>query len=279
MKVSPECYQCLQRLVYQAAELATEDERLKSLAIAEGLKVVEEQFSYDKLSITIATEIHRVIREVTQNSDPYKAMKEEEIRVSRELYSRLRNQYGQDLRGCLTLSLLGNSIDFFRDIERVREEMAKPIQFAKDDTDKLEGKLKEAKRILYLADNTGEVFFDLPLVKYMEGFALVIYVVKASPVQDDVTLEDLKEMGLEGEFSRVITTGTATPGVDLALASAEFKRELASADLVLAKGMGYYESLTELPAEGKVFYGFMAKCQPVGNSAGVPLSSYVAMLC
>ena len=279
MKVSAECYQCLQRLVYQAAELATSDERLKSLAIAEGLKVVEGWFSYDKLSITIATEIHRVIREVTQNSDPYKAMKEEEIKVSRELYSRLRNQYGQDLRGCLTLSLLGNSIDFFRDIERVREEMAKPIQFAKDDTDKLEGKLKEAKRILYLADNTGEVFFDLPLVKYMEGFALVIYVVKASPVQDDVTLEDLKEMGLEGEFSRVITTGTATPGVDLALASAEFKRELASADLILAKGMGYYESLTELPAEGKVFYGFMAKCQPVANSAGVPLNSYVAMLC
>ncbi len=77
---------------------------------------------------------------------------------------------------------------------------------------------------------------------------------------------------------KIITTGTATPGIDFSQASAEFKREFGIADLVFAKGMGYYESLSELPAEGRVFYCFRAKCQPVADSLGVPLNSYVAML-
>jgi uncharacterized protein with ATP-grasp and redox domains len=85
-------------------------------------------------------------------------------------------------------------------------------------------------------------------------------------------------MELEAELGEIIDTGTATPGIDLSQASAEFKREFSSADLIFAKGMGYYESLSELPAKGRVFYCFRAKCQPVADSLGVPLKSYVAML-
>jgi len=76
----------------------------------------------------------------------------------------------------------------------------------------------------------------------------------------------------------VITTGTATPGVLLSQASAEFKRQFEAADLILAKGMGYYETLSELPGDGRVLHCLKAKCKPVADSLGVPLNSYVAML-
>jgi uncharacterized protein with ATP-grasp and redox domains len=89
----------------------------------------------------------------------------------------------------------------------------------------------------------------------------VVYVVKASPVQDDVTLDDIRRTGLEAELGEIINTGTATPGIDFSQASAEFKREFDSAGLIFAKGMGYYESLSELPEEDRVFYCFRAKCQ------------------
>jgi uncharacterized protein with ATP-grasp and redox domains len=112
----------------------------------------------------------------------------------------------------------------------------------------------------------------------MRRWASVAYVVKALPVQDDVTLEDIRRAGLEAEFGEIITTGTATPGIDFSLASEEFKREFGSADLIFAKGMGYYESLSELPAEDRVFYCLRAKCQPVADSLKVPLNSYVAIL-
>jgi len=112
----------------------------------------------------------------------------------------------------------------------------------------------------------------------MRQFADVTYVVKPLPVQDDATLEDIRKAGLESEFGRIITTGTASPGIVFALASNEFKREFESADLIFAKGMGHYEALSELTSEGKIFYCLMAKCGPVARSLGVAVNSYVAML-
>jgi hypothetical protein len=112
----------------------------------------------------------------------------------------------------------------------------------------------------------------------MRRFADVIYVVKPSPVQDDLTLEDVKRSGLQGEFGEVMSTGIASPGVVFSLASLQFRQEFESADLIFAKGMGHYEALSEFPPEGKFFYCLTAKCQPVADSLGVPLNSYVAML-
>ena len=278
MKAVSECYPCLRRLVHQAAGLATDDKKLKAKAIGEGLRVVDENFSADVITIAIATEIHQIVKEITANPDPYRGVKDEEIRISRELISEVSPAYPQDFKGYLALSALGNVIDFFRDFDTIRGDMRGQVEFFLDDSDKFERKLEKATNVLLLADNSGEVFFDLPLVKWMARFAPVTYVVKESPVQDDTTLDDLRIAGLEGELDRVITTGTATPGVLLHLASDEFKRAFAAADLILAKGMGYYEALSEFPGDGRVLYCLMAKCQPVADSIGVPLNSYVAML-
>jgi hypothetical protein len=152
------------------------------------------------------------------------------------------------------------------------------MKFIIVDLQQFEAKLKEASKVLYLADNVGEIYFDLPLVRKMRQLVDVRYVVKPSPVQNDATVEDIKQAGLEGEFVVVITTGIASPGVILDWASDQFKQEFKEADLVFAKGMGHYESLSELPGQGKVFYCLMAKCRPVANSLGIPLNSYVAML-
>jgi len=278
MKLATECYECLRRLIYQAAELATGDASLKQGAIKEAMKILDDEFSYSQLSIVIATKIHRVVREVTHNPDPYRAMKEREMTLARELYPELRSRYKDDFRGCLKLAAAANVIDFFREPGSIKDDIREPVSFAIDDSEQLKAKLKDAGKVLYLADNAGELYFDLPLVKWMKQFAQVIYVVKPSPVQDDLTLEDVRRSGLKGEFGKVISTGTASPGIVFSLVSAQFKREFESANLILAKGMGHYEALSELPPEGRLFYCLKAKCEPVADSLGVPINSYVAML-
>jgi len=278
MKLMPGCYECLRRLICQAAELATDDASLKQNAIKEAMKILDDEFSYSQLSIVIATKINKVVREVTHNPDPYRAMKEREMTLARELYPELRSRYNDDLRGCLKLAAAANVIDFFREPGSIREDIRKPVSFVVDDSEQLEAKLKDAGKVLYLADNAGELYFDLPLVKWMKQFAQVIYVVKPSPVQDDLTLDNVRRSGLEGEFGKVISTGIASPGIVFSLASAQFKREFESADLIFAKGMGHYEALSELPPEGKFFYCLVAKCKPVADSLGVPINNYVAML-
>ena len=277
MKASQTCYACLQRLAHQAAELATDNEQLRCSALERGLSVLQNNFSCDAVSIVVATKMHDAIKETTGSYDPYRAMKDTEIAVARELFARIELEY-DGFRSCLKLAALGNAIDFFRAIEAVEDDLKRNVDFAIDDSMRFEDKLKSAKKVLYLGDNAGEVFFDVPVIRYMRQFAEITYVVKAAAVQNDVTLNDVRKAGLEQELGDIITTGTATPGIDFALASAEFKYEFATADLVFAKGMGYYESLSEFPAEGRVLHCLKAKCQPVADSLGVPLNSYVALL-
>jgi uncharacterized protein with ATP-grasp and redox domains len=284
MKLAPDCYECLRRLVLQAAELATDDVSLKQRAISAAMKILDNEFSYNQLSLVIATKIHKLVREVTHNRDPYRAMKEREMTLARELYpdvslrARRSNLYKDELRGCLQLAAAANALDFFKDPGSIRDDIRQPVSFVIDDSEHLEAKLRNASRVLYLADNAGELCFDLPLVKWMKQFAQVIYVVKPSPVQNDLTLKDVKRSGLEAELGEVASTGVASPGIVFPLASAQFKRRFESADFVFAKGMGHYEALSELPPKGRFFYCLKAKCRPVAGSLGVPIDSYVAML-
>jgi uncharacterized protein with ATP-grasp and redox domains len=284
MRLAPGCYECLRRLVHQAAELATDDVSLKQRAIRDAMKILDDEFSSSRLSLGIAAKIHKIVREVTHNHDPYRTMKEREMTLARELYPELslrakRSNLPEDeLRGRLQLAAAANALDFFKDPGLIRDDIREPVTFVVDDSEHLEARLRNASKVLYLADNAGELFFDMPLVQWMKQSAQVIYVVKPSPVQNDLTLEDVKRSGLEAEFGRVMSTGVASPGIVFSLASAQFKREFESADLIFAKGMGHYEALSELSPEGRFFYCLKAKCQPVADSLGVPINSYVAML-
>ena len=96
VKAVSECYPCLRRLVNQAAGLATDDEDLKAEAIREGLKVVDGKFSADVTTIDIAAEIHRTVKEITANPDPYRTVKDQEIRISRELISEASPQRSEN---------------------------------------------------------------------------------------------------------------------------------------------------------------------------------------
>lgn len=276
MKAASDCHHCLRRLVHQTAELATTDPELRAKAIDAGLRIVEENFSPQTIPLVIATEVYDALKEITQNPDPYRGMKDEEIKTSRRLLAGMSPAQGLD--GLLKLAVLGNTLDFFREPDTIDREMGREVRFAIDDGDRFEEKLSLAAKVLYLADNAGEVLFDLPLIRWMERLVRVIYVVKEGPAGDDLTLDDLERSGLGGELRAVMTTGTATPGVILSLASDEFLMEFDSADLILAKGMAYYEALSELPRDGRIFFLLRAKCQPVADSLRVPLNSYVAML-
>ena len=278
MKLGVNCHQCLEQLVRQAAEIATSDPELRERAREEGLSTLNRLFSYERLAPEIANEIHRVLRRVTDNADPYRQMKDRELEMSQRLFKEVRPHYRDDFRSCVELSALGNTIDFFKEPDKVSEDMRKPIAFTIDHIDEFERRLKSANKVLYLADNAGECFFDLPLIEKMRETAQVTYVVKGYPVQNDITLEDLSKAGLREKIGEVMTTGTDTVGLDFSSASEEFKTQFELADLVFAKGMGHYETLSELPVYGKIAYCFMVKCQTIADSLKVPLNSFIAML-
>ncbi len=198
--------------------------------------------------------------------------------MSREMSPRIRSQYGDSIIDLVKFAVVGNGLDFFRPLDEVVEQMKQPVAFAIDNADQFEEMFKSAEKILFLADNAGEVFFDMPLLNRMRESTRVIYVVKESPVQNDLTREEIKQAGMEAEAGEVMTTGADNPGVMWENASEAFRNEFDSADLIFAKGMGFYEGLTELPPKGKVFHCLMAKCGAVARSLDVSLGSYAALM-
>lgn len=278
MRVDSECRPCLERLVLQASSLASSDALVVQALTTAGYELLERLFLPDGIAPVIATQCHRLIRSMSGNDDPYVSMKEWELREARRIYEELSSDLPEDLPSCLKLAAAGNTIDFFNAPDDILHDMRRPVEFFIDQVQLLEERVSAARHILYLADNTGECFFDLPAIAYLRKRARVTYAVKGGPSQNDLTEKDLALLGMDHEFGEVISTGTDAVGIDLPGSSPAFRTAFEQADIILAKGMGNYETLTEVPAAGRVFHCLKAKCRPVAAHLGVPLNSYVFCL-
>jgi len=277
MKPLPECYPCLQRLIEQAATLATTDPARQAEARARATALLEARWGNGAIPARIATRFHEAIKQATGNPDPFLALKRDEMAFARQAAARLGLARPLTLRQAALLSVAGNALDFVRDHAVVGREVEGEVALAADDLAcALEG-LGEGDRVIVLADNAGEQYFDAPLLAVLtEAGCAVTYAVKERPVQNDLALTDL-EPGVVPPRVAVITTGGAAVGVELASASAAFRRALDGASLVIAKGMGHYETSAEL-AGRRVLALLKAKCRPVAGSLGVPKGAFVARL-
>jgi uncharacterized protein with ATP-grasp and redox domains len=106
----------------------------------------------------------------------------------------------------------------------------------------------------------------------------VIAVVKGGPILNDATMIDATEVGLHECADEVVDTGAPAIGVNLERNSEEFKELLHKTDLIVAKGMGNYESMTELDLPNPVVHILRTKCIPVAKHIGVPRDRNVVMI-
>ncbi len=267
------CLPCLQRLVKQAVTLACgEDREKEELA----LSWLNEIYRPELPPPVIASHLHRRIKELCRNPDPYKPLKTKEIEIARRMASLLREKYRSTFEDLLLFALLGNAIDFFRPPEEIERAFRDGVKLSLDHRPQIKALLPQARLILLLADNAGEIFFDLPLLEWLaaEGFE-AFYVVKPVPIQNDLSLEDIKNLGLELPVP-VISSGVEMVGLDLDEAPEDFRRLFFRADLVLAKGMGHFETLSTVSHPGLCFL-LCAKCVPVARALGIELHSYAVL--
>ena len=142
--------------------------------------------------------------------------------------------------------------------------------------DKLDKALQTAKTVLYLADNCGEIVFDKLLIeKIKEDYNLeIILALKENPILNDALLSDAEDLELD-KYTKLITTGAASVGVVEDYVSDELIELLHSCDVVISKGMGNYEGLTEMNINRSVFFLLNTKCQAISDEIGVGLRSSV----
>ena len=91
--------------------------------------------------------------------------------------------------------------------------------------------------------------------------------VRGGEVLNDATEEDARYAGID-QTARVISNGNSVAGTVYDMLSEEAKRALDSADVILSKGQGNYETLN---GQGRhIFYAFLCKCELFTSRFDVP---------
>jgi uncharacterized protein with ATP-grasp and redox domains len=276
MAIRPECYACLERLVALAVELAAPDPEVKRQAHQAACQLLAREFGPEAIPAAIASRFLQAIHRICGNADPFGPRKAAATALAARMHRRLAPTYGDDLESLLRLAAAGNALDFFRGEAEATREMLAPVEFGIADLPDFRRELAGPPgSFLYLADNAGEQFFDLPLVSFLrrQGWR-VFYVVKDGPIQNDLTVADLEASGLRDALEPVVDTGACTVGLQLHEAAPGFRELYESARLIVAKGMGHFETMSHL-ADPRLWFLLQAKCAPVAQALGVERNTFV----
>jgi len=279
MQTSAECIPCFVRQATEAITLSVKSpsRRTKILqCVLHGLADAD----WSNSPPAVAQELHRIIRRETGTSDPYRAVKERMNRLATGLLPQCRALIAgaADPREMLVrVAVLGNLLDSGaknpfepEDLPQVLATLAdKPLA---GDPQELFHAAQQAKRILFLADNAGEIVFDRLLIEALPTTKVTV-AVRGRPILNDALHEDAALAGIT-ECVTVIDNGSDAPGTVLADCSAEFRTHFQRADLIIAKGQGNYETLAETQAP--IFFLFTVKCPLVAAQIGEPTGTLIA---
>ncbi|HPI45789.1 MAG TPA: ARMT1-like domain-containing protein [Tenuifilaceae bacterium] len=175
----------------------------------------------------------------------------------------------------LKLSIAGNIMDYGANNNfDIKSTIRRVIfaEFAINHSKQLQDKIKEAKSILYLADNAGEILFDKLFIETI-NHPNITYAVRSGFALNDATLHDAIDVGMNS-VARVIENGFDAPATVLAKCSSEFMEVYNSADLVISKGQGNLEGLIN-ENDPRIFFLLMVKCDVMANLLNVAKGSFI----
>lgn len=278
MKVYPECIPCFFKQGLTTLQLATEDADLHIKGLKELVNLMP-----SLLNLPTPTHIGRIVHHLpkilTGNPDPYSKVKAENTKTALKLYPELKKKVSSSKDPFLTaikVAAVGNTIDFARGekFDLLKEiEITLKKEFKMCDYEKFKSDINKTDKILYLADNAGETVFDKVLIEEInKKNKKILYAVRGVPVLNDAVMQDAVSAGIE-EVAEIIDSGTDAPAAILEYCNSDFRKLFSEAKLILSKGQGNYEGISEV--EAPTYFLFKVKCPPVAKSFNVNLGDLI----
>ncbi len=278
MKMSLDCVPCFVRQAADAVKMSVlSDDDRKSLMhnVLQWLGDVD----LNQTPPAAAQMIHRRLRELLSTDDPYRESKDRQNEMAAALIPAIRKYIelsSDPLVMAVRYAITGNIIDLGAKNRIGYAEIYEELQNASmqpifGNIEAFRRVILKAKTILYLTDNAGEIFFDGLLIEQLKG-ACVTLAVRGAPVINDATRSDAQAAGLDN-IAEIIDNGSDAPGTILGDCNNEFRRHFHEADMVIAKGQGNFESLSDESRE--IFFLFKTKCPVISRHSGFCLGTYV----
>jgi uncharacterized protein with ATP-grasp and redox domains len=274
MKIWPDCIPCILKMSLGTARVAMKDQEEVRRFMQQVLRL--KYFNGGDWKVTSPEVIEDVwlkVIKASKKSDPLREIKDEQNRKALAIYGAAKElvlKSGDPLLAALKLAITGNSIDAMTDIKgEVPEEIIgkwQKFEIDKENLNRLKERLRKTRNLVYLGDNCGEIVFDKIFIEVLlEMYPLEItFITRTFPVMNDATLKDAFSTGL-GEVVQIVENGVhePLPGTFLKKVDSESRTLIERSDLVISKGGGNYDSLTEEKRlKGKVCFLFLAKCYP-----------------
>ncbi|MFA5211843.1 MAG: ARMT1-like domain-containing protein [Methanoregula sp.] len=282
MKITGTCIECLTSRVRLECTLAHADVPLTEKTVAACGTLLSNIKSAPLSHPQIASRIHRHAYEILGNLDPFSDLKKSGNAESMDVCRNVKNDL-HTFRDHVLAAVIANTFDYGVKGHHVTDHFSDffSSEFVKgltiDDTDRI---APLCSRVVYLSDNCGEIVFDRLLIQYLKSHgAHVTLAVKETPILNDATLKDARMLGLDRIVDLLTTNGDRGEiGICLEDIPPDLTDAISRCTLIIAKGMGNFESLFELADLPPVAYLMAAKCQPVADEIGVPVGSKIALL-
>ena len=279
MRTSLDCIPCFARQTLEAARFITDDPVIHERVVRSVLRTTAEM-DLAQSPVIVAQGIHRHLRDITGAADPYRAVKDRFNRMALDMLPELSatiRQSADPFYVALRLAIAGNVIDLGVNGHLGENEAREAIETALDEpfhgqVENFRQATSQAQSILYLADNSGEIVFDRLLIEQLPTERVTV-AVRGAPVLNDATLPDANMAGL-CDCVEVIDNGSDAPGTVLENCSETFLRRFTEADLVIAKGQGNFEALSDEPSD--IYFLLKAKCPVIADHLGLPVGTHVA---
>ena len=279
MKSYPECLACIFRQAISTSKIASDDPKVHETVIRKLAARVATINLESDTPAAVSQHVYEIVQEVSGIYDPYAEMKKKTNQQAKELLptlERLVFSSEDPLKSAVHIAVAGNVIDLGINHELDVNRDVLPIaeqEFVIDDIEAFRREIRPGVKVLYLADNSGEIVFDRVFVEELiELGAEVTFAVKSGPIINDVTMEDAESTGIT-DITKVIETGSAHIGIHWESCSDEFRDTFKSADVIISKGHGNFETLSEM--DGNIYFILKTKCECVARELGVELGSIV----
>ena len=277
MKVLPDCYTCAMRQAVSAARLATDDVFLQHQCASEAGRIIS-RTSMEMTPPEAGEELYAAVRRICDVDDPFREQKQKQNKAVEDLLPWLRETVANaddPLGMAIRLAIAGNAVDPGAQESFDLEQSVMEAVGREDDLDDLiamEAAIADADNVLLVADNCGEIVFDLILLEALRdaGCSRIAVAVRSGPIINDVTAVEAREVGIDS-LAEIIESGMVMPGTLLSKATPDFIEAFEAADLVISKGQGNWETLED--CEREVFFLLQAKCPGVAQMKGCRVGS------
>lgn len=287
MKIWPDCIPCILKMSLGIARLAMNDEVRVRRFMREilDLKYFDAE-DWEVTSPEVIKDIWLKIIEVTGETDPMKEIKNDQNKKALAIYPGAKELVlkSQDpFLEAVKLAIAANSIDAMTDVRGgAPEEIIDKwygLEINSEEFNEFKERVRKARSIIYLGDNCGEIVFDRLLIEILFKMYQpeITYITRTLPIMNDATLQEVLSIGME-DMAQVVENGIhePLPGTFLNRMNSGLKMLIEKADLVISKGGGNYDSMTEEEKiKGKTSFLFLAKCYPYCHLHQVSLGDLV----